>query len=84
MHVCLCVCVGFRVLVCVYVCFGCIVCVCGWGVAGFRRFCTHDRVLFPVLVCVIVVCSWLCLGLLLCLVVSGRVFVSLCQGVLFS
>ena len=76
MHVCLCVCVGFRVLVCVCFCVG--------GVAGFRRFCTHDRVLFPVLVCVIVVCSWLCLGLLLCLVVSGRVFVSLCLGVLFS
>ena len=76
-----CVSVWVSGCLCVCMCVSGALCVCGWGVAGFRRFCTHDRVLFPVLVCVIVVCSWLCLGVLLCLAVSGRVFV---LGVLFS
>ena len=37
------VCVSVWDSGCLCVC----VCFCVGGVAGFRRFCTHDRVLFP-------------------------------------
>lgn len=42
-----CVSVWVSGCLCVCMCVSGALCVCGWGVAGFRRFCTHDRVLFP-------------------------------------
>ena len=67
MFVCVSVWVSGCLCVCVFLCGG-----CSWFPALsvlMIVFC------FRRLVCVIVVCSWLCLGVLLCLVVSSLCWV---------